>query len=237
MAKSIVTKYGMSDLGYRVYDMGGNQSIVKDYSEDTDRAIDSEVQKIINECAEKTREMIRKHENEIRIVAEDLLDKETIDILDVIELIGERPFKMPKSMEAYINQTRERKKNKEKEDAEIEIKPEENKSENIDKNENDNNDKDNTLNSENSNENLEKEKSLKLDLQDNNKISKFSSSRKNITGKITNFINTNILGKYKNNMNNFFTKLQMRMIFYFMRKQINSYSLSSLIFKDKNNNL
>lgn len=231
MAKSIVCQYGMSDLGYRVYDMGGQQSIVKEYSEDTDRAIDTEVQRIINECAEKTREMIKKHENEIRTIAEDLLDKETIDILDVIELIGERPFKMPKSMESYINATRERRQNKEKEDAEaeIEIKPEENKSENIDENENNNdNDKDSTLKSKKSWEELVVEKIEKKikDIEDNNKKSKFSSI--DITGKF---------GKYKNNMNNFFNKLQMNNIFYFIRKQNNRSSLSSSISKDKNNKL
>ena len=36
--------------------------------------------------------------------------KETIDVLDIIQLIGERPFPMPKSMQAYIEETKVRKK-------------------------------------------------------------------------------------------------------------------------------
>ncbi len=114
MAKAIVTEYGMSSLGYRVFSTS-KDSFNKTYSEEMDMKIDNEVQKIINECTEKTREIVNKYKNEIEKISEELLKKDTIDILDIIQLIGERPFKMPPSIHAYIEETKERKKRLEEE--------------------------------------------------------------------------------------------------------------------------
>ena len=114
MAKAIVTEYGMSSLGYRVFSTS-KDSFNKTYSEEMDMKIDNEVQKIINECIEKTREIVNKYKSEIEKISEELLKKDTIDILDIIGLIGDRPFKMPPSIHAYIEETKERKKRLEEE--------------------------------------------------------------------------------------------------------------------------
>lgn len=108
MAKALVKSYGMSKLGYRVFE-DSSESFTKNYSEETDRLIDNEVNNIINECIEKTRMIVRQYKEQIEKISIELLDKETIDVLDIMNLIGERPFPMPKSMQAYIEETKERK--------------------------------------------------------------------------------------------------------------------------------
>lgn len=42
-------------------------------------------------------------------MAKSLLEKETIDITDIIELIGDRPYKMPDSIMDYLKEIAERK--------------------------------------------------------------------------------------------------------------------------------
>lgn len=129
MAKAIVTQYGMSSLGYRVFATSG-ESFNKTYSDEMDSKIDNEVQSIINECIDRTRETVRKYKDEISKISEELLKKDTIDVLDIMELIGDRPYPMPKSMQAYIDETKnrktkmeeERKKEEEEKQKEIKIK-------------------------------------------------------------------------------------------------------------------
>lgn len=127
----------MSSLGPRVFNIDQN-SFSKSYSEATDKLIDEEVDKIINECATRTREIIKTHKEEITLVAEKLLDKETIDILDIIELIGARPHKIPESISAYIEETKARRIREEKK-AESDKLEEKNEKDNDENKKNDNN--------------------------------------------------------------------------------------------------
>lgn len=114
MAKALVSNYGMSSLGYRVFTYS-EDGLNKNYSESTDILIDKEVKAIIDQCAERTREIISNHKEDLEKIAEALLSKETIDILDIINLIGTRPFKFPKSMQSYIEETKARKERLKKE--------------------------------------------------------------------------------------------------------------------------
>jgi hypothetical protein len=111
MARSLVTTYGMSSLGYRIFPEN-QETFVKQYSEETDKQIDLEVRKIVDECAAVTRQLVSTYKEQIIKVAEKLLETETIDLLDMIELIGDRPHDLPKSMKAYLNEIKERKKKK-----------------------------------------------------------------------------------------------------------------------------
>lgn len=108
MARNLVTTYGMSDLGYRVFPEN-QDTFVKQYSEETDKLIDIEVRKIVDNCATKTREIVREYKEQIIKIAEKLLESETIDLLDMISLIGDRPYELPKSMKAYLNEIKDRK--------------------------------------------------------------------------------------------------------------------------------
>jgi len=63
----MVTQYGMSSLGLRSFAAEDEGGFSKPFSENTERKIDSEVRKIIDECLVSTRELVRKHRNEIEM--------------------------------------------------------------------------------------------------------------------------------------------------------------------------
>lgn len=70
--------------------------------------------------------MITKHKEEIEKLAQELLEKETLDLLDIVSILGERPFPMTDSIKDYMKEIEIRKKDKlDKEQAE------KNKAENI----------------------------------------------------------------------------------------------------------
>lgn len=101
MARNMVTRYGMSDLGPRTFGkkeelvfLGREISEEKDYSESTAQAIDTEVSRLINE-ASATAERILKEKTEIleKIVA-NLLERETIEQAEYNEIVGIKTEKM-----------------------------------------------------------------------------------------------------------------------------------------------
>ena len=85
MAKAMVTKYGMSDdVGMICYDddeevfIGRDLGHTRGYSENVAARIDSEVKRILDECSNKARQMIRANEDVLYRCAELLLEKEKI---------------------------------------------------------------------------------------------------------------------------------------------------------------
>lgn len=50
----------------------------------------------------RTKALLLEHEDDLRAVAELLLEKETINVDDVINLVGPRPFKMPSSYADFL---------------------------------------------------------------------------------------------------------------------------------------
>ena len=85
MAKAMVTKYGMSDdVGMICYDddeevfIGRDLGHTRGYSENVAARIDSEVKRILDECSNKARQMIRENEDVLYRCAELLLAKEKI---------------------------------------------------------------------------------------------------------------------------------------------------------------
>ncbi len=86
LAREIVTRYGMSDLGPRVF--GESQEMVflgrdfheqRNYSEKTAQAIDEEVEKFVNGAKLQARDIIRKEKGRLDAIANVLLEKETIE--------------------------------------------------------------------------------------------------------------------------------------------------------------
>jgi cell division protease FtsH len=95
LARKMVREWGMSE---RVGPMAwGNQGQVflgedlmhtRDYSDDTARIIDEEVEAILREQEQRCRETLTKHRNGLDLVARALLEHETIDGSEVERLIG-----------------------------------------------------------------------------------------------------------------------------------------------------
>jgi cell division protease FtsH len=97
IARSMVCEWGMSDkLGAVAYDertdsgqyLGMQGFHEKKYSENTAQAIDEEVRKILDEALETARRIIREKHEEVGLMAEMLMEFETLDAEDVHKIIS-----------------------------------------------------------------------------------------------------------------------------------------------------
>ncbi len=86
VARAMVTEYGMSDrIGMINYGSGDNEVFIgrdlaqaRSYGEQVAGAIDSEIKRIIDECHEKAKEIILKHEDVLHTCSSLLMEKEKI---------------------------------------------------------------------------------------------------------------------------------------------------------------
>ncbi|ALN74030.1 MULTISPECIES: ATP-dependent zinc metalloprotease FtsH [unclassified Aureimonas] len=100
MARAMVMEYGMSDklgrLRYRQNQeeifLGHSVSQQQNMSEETARLIDSEVRRIIEESENKARRILREHINDLHIVANGLLEYETLSGDEVRDLLAGKPL-------------------------------------------------------------------------------------------------------------------------------------------------
>ncbi len=98
LARGMVTRWGMSDrLGMvqlapkdnpYLNVMGGWPGGQRPFSEETAEAIDAEVLRIIGECHEDARRLLRAHRRELDALAEALLSRETLDEEEILEVTG-----------------------------------------------------------------------------------------------------------------------------------------------------
>ena len=87
LAKAMVTKYGMSEhIGLINYDneddevfIGRDLAHARGYGESVAAKIDEEVKRIIDECYEKAKKIIREHEEILNRCADLLLEKEKVN--------------------------------------------------------------------------------------------------------------------------------------------------------------
>ena len=100
IARAMVTEYGMSDLGPVQFEQQeGSVFLGRDYNKSRNFSgqvafeIDQEQRKIINECYEKTKEIIKNNMDLLTLIAESLLKKETITKEEIEYLVehGELP--------------------------------------------------------------------------------------------------------------------------------------------------
>ena len=85
IARAMVTEYGMSDLGPLQFEQqSGSVFLGRDYnkpqhfSNEVANEIDMEMRKIINECHSKATEIIKKNKDLLKLIAETLLEYETL---------------------------------------------------------------------------------------------------------------------------------------------------------------
>jgi len=88
IARNMVTKWGLSDaMGPLMYDEGGEEVFLgrtaaqpsKAMSDETALSIDKEVRSIVDECYEKARSLLEEHRSKMDMMAEALMQYETID--------------------------------------------------------------------------------------------------------------------------------------------------------------
>lgn len=103
-----VVHYGMSaKVGNVSFDMPqpGEMSFDKPYSEQTAQMIDEEVRTIIDSSFKRTTSLLQEHKANIEKVALRLLEREVLKREDMIELLGERPFKEKTTYQDFVEGT------------------------------------------------------------------------------------------------------------------------------------
>jgi cell division protease FtsH len=103
MARAMVTQWGMSDrLGMIQYGESGEYIFLgremarsKDYSENTAQEIDNEVKRIIDDAFRRARDIIDQNRDKLEIIANALLEYETLEGAHVEEIIRTGQFNPP----------------------------------------------------------------------------------------------------------------------------------------------
>ena len=103
MARDMVTRYGMSDLGVMVY--GENEGEVflgrsvtqhKNVSEATMQKVDAEIRRIIDEQYALARKLLEENRDKVEAMTKALLEWETIDADQIDDIMDGKPPRPPK---------------------------------------------------------------------------------------------------------------------------------------------
>ena len=132
IARSMVTEYGMSSLGpMMLEEPDGNTFLGRDYTKNRNisdtvaHEIDEEMRSIINNCYEKTKKIISENKDLLSLIANTLLEEETItkEEIDFLVEHGHLPEIETKKEEEQVNEvkedTKKSKKTTKKEDTKI----------------------------------------------------------------------------------------------------------------------
>jgi cell division protease FtsH len=99
LARRLVTKYGMSDLGPITFGdteemvfLGREMAVQKNYSEQVASQIDAEVRKIITTAYEAAQKVISHNKKALKAIADALLEKETLEQEEFQRVL--KPFKL-----------------------------------------------------------------------------------------------------------------------------------------------
>jgi len=100
MARKMVCEWGMSDrLGPLTFGkneehifLGREVARAKDYSEETALLIDSEIKRIVMECASRAKQILEENIEKLHTLARALLERETLDGEEIARLLRARPF-------------------------------------------------------------------------------------------------------------------------------------------------
>ena len=123
LAYSIVSVYGMnSKIGnISFYDSKQNDyAFNKPYSEDTAKIIDQEVKELVDGAYQRTLELLTDKQEQLEILAKELLEKEIIFQSDLEGLIGKRPFKKQTTYQAFTENGEDQTTEEEAKDAKAE---------------------------------------------------------------------------------------------------------------------
>ena len=105
IARSMVTRYGMSDeMGPMVYGendaeifLGRSVTTQKNVSESTMQKVDEEIRKIIDAQYAVARKLLEDNRDKVEVMAKALLELETIDSDQISDIMAGRPVRPPKT--------------------------------------------------------------------------------------------------------------------------------------------
>ncbi len=128
IARSMVTKYGMSELGLVQLEeehegvfLGRDYAKSRDFSDQVALEVDNEVRKILDECYKNAKKILSKHETLVLLIADSLMEHETLTKEQIDSLVEDGKID-PKLLEddkqssAEESKGEEPKKDKEKKD-------------------------------------------------------------------------------------------------------------------------
>ncbi len=100
IARSMVTEYGMSDLGPVQFEhkeegvfLGRDYNKSRNFSDAVALEIDQEVIKIVNECYKKATKILKENEKLVKLLSDTLIEKETITKEEIEELVSNGSLK------------------------------------------------------------------------------------------------------------------------------------------------
>ena len=110
LAKAMVMHWGMSEkLGKVLYGesqeyvfLGRDMMRTKEYSEATAQTIDAEVKRITDEAFQTAKQLIETHRDKLEQIANGLLEYETLDGVQVTEIVNSGTFTPPPTPPAHI---------------------------------------------------------------------------------------------------------------------------------------
>ncbi|MCH5600347.1 ATP-dependent zinc metalloprotease FtsH [Niabella ginsengisoli] len=93
-AYAMVSVYGMNERigNISFYDPQNDNGFHKPYSDETGKMIDEEVKKLSDKAYARAKALIEEKKEQVKIIAEELLQKEVLFKDDLERLIGKRPF-------------------------------------------------------------------------------------------------------------------------------------------------
>ena len=109
IARSMVTEYGMSDLGPLQFEqqegsvfLGRDYNKSQHFSNEVANEIDMEMRKIINDCHKKATEIIKNNRDLLKLIADNLLEYETLtkEQIDYLVENGKMPEEDESNLEA-----------------------------------------------------------------------------------------------------------------------------------------
>ena len=110
MARDMVTRYGMSDLGVMVYGENENEVFLgrsvtqhKNVSEATMQKVDAEIRRIVDEQYGRAVNLLEEHRDKVEAMTQALLDWETIDVEQIEDIMAGRTPRPPKPSQTNTN--------------------------------------------------------------------------------------------------------------------------------------
>ena len=128
IARSMVTEYGMSDLGPVQFEhrseevfLGRDYTKSRNYSDAVALEIDQEVRKIIDVCYKRAKEVIQKNKELVELLSQTLMNKETLTKEEIEKIVDDykktkvkKPAKISKVSDKAIKSVKKTKKSDEK---------------------------------------------------------------------------------------------------------------------------
>lgn len=95
IARKMVTEYGMSELGFIALGsedeplfLGREIAQHKNFSEEMAKKVDEQIDKILGGCMKEVRSILSEHRDQLDLLTQKLVEKETMDDAEIRELLG-----------------------------------------------------------------------------------------------------------------------------------------------------